>query len=284
MNKYTQIITAWELLGQDITKTSIAKHVGVHRNTIHKLIHGIEENGLQEYLSLYEKAKKHTKPWQNTPLPIKKLIWKIRHEERDCCGQKIQYYLRKEHGIKVSVATIYDILKDKYIIKSKWKKNIKRGKVPTATQPRQVVQMDTIDFGDIFAFTSVDIFTREVDVRLAPSLEAKEGRHFLIQCMRRRFDRHVNIIQTDGGSEFKREFAQTAPVYCDRHRVSRPYKKNEQSYIESFNRTFRKECLGWGNFSVDDLDSCTKETEQFLYNYHYRRPHMGLNMKTPIKP
>ena len=53
------------------------------------------------------------------------------------------------------------------------------------------------------------------------------------------------LIQTDGGSEFKEAFAERVLAYCQRHRVARPYKKNEQAYIESFNRTVRKECLGW---------------------------------------
>ncbi len=57
---------------------------------------------------------------------------------------------------------------------------------------------------------------------------------------------HVGFIQTDGGSEFKETFTQRVHAYCDRHRVARPYKKNEQAYIGSFNRTVRKECLGWG--------------------------------------
>gem|GEM_PF-4538370 len=32
-----------------------------------------------------------------------------------------------------------------------------------------------------------------------------------------------------------------------RPRTGRPYKKNEQAYIESFNRIFRKEYLGWNS-------------------------------------
>ena len=61
-------------------------------------------------------------------------------------------------------------MKEKYQLKSKWKKNQKRGAVPKADHPREVVQMDTIDFGEVFAFTSVDIFSKEADVFLAPDL------------------------------------------------------------------------------------------------------------------
>ena len=68
------------------------------------------------------------------------------------------------------VPKIYEILAEKYVIRSKWKKNKGRGPIPKASRPREVVQMDTIDFGEIFAFTAIDIYTREADILLAPEL------------------------------------------------------------------------------------------------------------------
>ena len=148
--------------------------------------------------------------------------------------------------------------------------------------PREVVQMDSIDFGDIYAFTAIDTFTREADILLAPDLTAKHGTQFLLQSMRRRFDGHVHLIQTDGGPEFKADFLSNVPLFCDHHRVARPYRKNEQSYIESFNRTVRKECLGWNKYHLRDLEECTEMVESFLKRYHYHRPHMGLGMRPPL--
>ena len=45
--------------------------------------------------------------------------------------------------------------------------------------------------------------------------------------MPRRFDGWTELIQTDGGSEFKEAFTQHVLIYCQRRRVARPYKKNE---------------------------------------------------------
>ena len=64
---------------------------------------------------------------------------------------------------------------------------------------------------------------------------------------------------------------------------ARPYRKNEQSYIESFNRTVRKECLGWQNYRLKDLPECQKMVELFLERYHYHQPHMGLSMRTSLR-
>jgi len=142
--------------------------------------------------------------------------------------------------------------------------------------------MDSILLGGLYAFTGIDIYTREADILVAPALTAAYGRAFLERAMARRFGGHVTLIQTDGGSEFKDAFLARVQAYCDRHRVARPYKKNEQAYIESFNRTVRKECLGWGQYTVADLPSCQVAAEAFLERYHYHRPHLGLGLRPPL--
>ncbi len=143
--------------------------------------------------------------------------------------------------------------------------------------------MDSVDFGGLFAFTAVDIFSREADVLLRPALTAEHGAAFLHRCMRRRFNRFVQIVQTDGGSEFEAEFARQVWNYCRHHRIARPYKKNEQAHIESFNRTVPKECLGWGKYKAEDAAGLLPQVEAFLERYHYHRPHMAFKpMKTPL--
>jgi len=39
--------------------------------------------------------------------------------------------------------------------------------------------MDTMDFGDLFSFTAIDIFTKEADILIAPELTAEYGVRFL---------------------------------------------------------------------------------------------------------
>ncbi len=188
--------------------------------------------------------------------------------------------VKESDGIELSTTTIYKILGEKYKLRSKWKKNQARGLIPKAVAPREVVQMDTVDFGAVFAFTGVDIFTKEVSVKLYESLTAKDGLDFLTFSFKSRFN-HVALLQTDGGHEFKAEFKQHVLTYADRFRVARPYKKNEQSYIESFNRSLRKECLGWSKYKPKDLPFLEKELTDYLLYYHTKRPHMSLAMKTP---
>jgi len=283
VKQMTKIVLAWELFEQGSPKSHIAKQLGVHRETVGIWITRIAQIGLREFLDTYAVAKKGERKGRQVNPVLKRRIWKIREEEQECCGQKIQYFLEKEYGVKPAISKIYEILAEKYIIRSKWKKNMMSGSVPQASRPREVIQMDTIDFGDVYAFTAVDIFSREADVFLAPELTALWGFEFLKTCMYRRFNNFSKLIQTDGGSEFKETFKQHVLEYTKRHRISHPYKKNEQSFIESFNRTVRKECLGWNKYKTKEIPEMTQYVDLFLNRYHYHRPHIGLGMKPPLE-
>lgn len=282
MHNITKITLAWELYEEGVLKGDIAARLEVNRDTIRLWLKGIQEYGLLPFLDKYTNAKKRERKRRQINPVIKRWIWDIREREMDCCGEKIRYFLQKEYNILVAPSKIYEVLAEKYKLRSKWKKNQKRGVVPKASKAREVVQMDTVDFGEVFAFTGIDIYSKEADILLVPELTGHYGYQFLEQSMRRRFSNHVNLIQTDGGPEFKEEFKQHVKEYCDRHRVARPYKKNEQSYIESFNRSLRKECLGWSKYRVEQLRKCNQMVESFLERYHYHRPHMGIGMRPPL--
>lgn len=282
LNK-TKIILCKELLDAGVPKVHIADKLEVDRDTVRLWSHNIKNLGLTEFLNKYELSKKGPRIKRQVDPILKRWVWEIRERESECCGQKILYFLEKEHGIKISVPKIYEILAEKYKLKSKWKKNQIRGVVPRAIKPREVIQMDTVDFGDVFAFTGVDIFTKEADVIIFPSLTSHDGLIYLETSMNRRFGGFSDLIQTDGGPEFKDEFKKNVLRFADRHRVARPYKKNEQSYIESFNRSLRKECLGWTKYKRSQVNELNGIVINYLERYHYHRPHISLGMKPPLE-
>ena len=278
----TKIILAWELFEQHVPKAHIAKQLEINRDTIYEWLGriGNHPKGLSGFLEEYENAKKGEREKRKVDGLLKARIYRLREENRQCCGQKIQEYLFDEYDTYLSVPSIYNILAEKYKLRSKWKKNQKRGEVIKATRPREIIQMDTVHFGMVYAFTAVDTFAKDVSVRLYPTLTSSDGKDFLEKSFENRFH-HTELLQTDGGPEFKGEFKQNVFTFAERFRVARPYKKNEQSYIESFNRSLRKECLGWGNFHPKQIPSLEKELTEYLLYYHTKRRHMGINMKTP---
>ena len=284
VKQISKIILAWDLLQQEVPKGRIADYLGVHRRTIIRWHQGIKQaGGIENFIDYYLTAKKGSRQKRKLDVVLKRRIWDLREKHHDCCGQKIAYHLKRQYDLTLGVTTIYKVLSEKYTLRSKWKKNQKPGPTPQADKPRQVVQMDTVDFGCLFAFSAIDIFTREADVLLRPSLEAADGQAFLHTCMKRRFNSFADLIQTDGGSEFKKEFHQDTPLYCQRHRYARSYKKNEQSYIESFNRSLRKECLGWSKYRENQILELTGIVNQWLVYYHHERPHLSLGMRPPLE-
>jgi len=183
MKQMTKIILAQELLEAGVSKSHVAKRLSVSRRTIIRWSQAIEEHGsLDAFLEHHYQAKKGSRQKRKTDAILKRRIWALREKYHQCCGQKIQYFLQKEYDMQVSVTTIYKVLSERYQLRSKWQKNKPRGPIPTAQAARQVVQMDTVLFGQVFAFTAVDIFTKESDVLLRPALESTDGKAFLEYC------------------------------------------------------------------------------------------------------
>jgi len=279
MKSISLIELCWELHKSHVHLDEIAIRVDKHRATVYRWLKGIKGYGIREFLRRYRNAKKGRRQKRKTDPVIKVRIYAIREKYHHCCGEKIQYWMRKEYGVIIGITTIYRILGEKYQLRSKWKKNQVRGPVPKASKQREVIQHDTVDFGGLFAFTSVDIFTREAQVVMQTNLEANDGARALKQQMS--YFKFPEMLQRDGGHEFKAQWNIQARPYCNQIRTARPYKKNEQAYIESFNRTLRKECLGWKKYKKKDLAWVQQKVDEFTDFYNNDRPHLSLNLLTP---
>jgi len=277
MNTIAQIEIAWHLWNENISITKISQRLKVHRATVYRWRTVWSGVGLRRTLLHYTNCKKHSRKKRVTR-DVKELVLKIRREYHDLCGEKIRFFLMKKYGKKASVATIYRILTESMELKRRYKK-WKNGEAPKGQYARDVVQADTVAFGEVFAYTFVDTYTREAFVDIQPGLTSQNGCKSLVNA-KERFNQ-IRLLQTDGGSEFEGMYKKRVKDLAQEHRVSRPYRKNEQSYIESFNRTLRKECLGWGNHTEKDIPELKGKLIKFLVYYNEERPHLGLGMKTP---
>ena len=270
---------AWELFKCKQSPDDIAIKINKDRATVYRWITGIKQCGIRRFLHKYKQAKKGRRQKRKTDPITKARIYAIREKYRHCCGEKIQYWMWQDHQVKISVPTIYKILGEKYQLRARFKKNQPRGPVPKADAPRKVIQTDTVDFGDLYAYTAIDIFGRDAQVIMGTGLEGKDGAKALKQQME--YFESCDLIQRDGGSEFEKEWEQAAKQYCHKIRTSRPYRKNEQAYIESFNRTLRKECLGWRTYKKKDLKLIQARVDEFIKFYNHTRPHLSLNLMSP---
>jgi transposase InsO family protein len=278
MDTVTQIRVAWELRQAGIKVSVIAAQVGHHRSTIYRWLKGIRQRGIRGYLRYFKGCKKGRRQRKTHGAVVQKVL-RLRRDYRDCCGEKLVYLLAQE-GTRLSQSTVYRILK-RHLILRKRRANHQGQPIQLAKGPREVVQVDTVNLGDLYAYTAIDTFTREAAIVIRPSLQAEDGKVALAQIAKR-FG-HVACIQTDGGSEFKAECAQSMHHYCDNHRIARPYKKNEQAFVECFNGTLRREEFGRTPFRSQDLELVQQRAEDFLQYYHHQRPHLALQLQTPAQ-
>jgi transposase InsO family protein len=279
MTNVTRIYLAWELrqVGQSVEY--IAERVSRDRSTIYRWLAGIRKRGIKGFIRHYKQAKKGRRV-RKTHGYVEQRVLSLRRAYRNCCGQKIVYLLKQE-GIKLSLSTVYRILNKHLTTLRKHVRTAKGQPARRGRQPREVIQMDTVDLGEVYAFTAIDPYTRESVVVMRPSLTAQDGRLALEQVARRFGP--MQTLQTDGGSEFEKEFADGVDHYAQEHVVARPYRKNDQAFIECFNGTLRREEFGHTPFKAADLALAQQRADEFLVYYHVQRPHLALDMKTPAQ-
>ncbi len=280
MNRYSMFELAWELYLAGLNPAAIGQRVNRDRATVYRWIAQIKILGIREFI----RKKKESKRRRQKRKLMGLIPAKIRGIRRETgwCGQKIAKELLENHRIKISVPTIYRVLKQDFELGAASKPHQFRGEAPKANQPREVIQHDTVNFGELYAHTSIDVFTKEPAVIIVDNLESETG----VDAFHRQksFYGSANLHQTDEGSEFKGNYQASVEKTGSLHRFARPYRKNDQAFIENFNRSLRKECLGWGKYKKEEKADVQKMVDEYLQRFINRRWHMGLpNMMTPAQ-
>ena len=132
----------------------------------------------------------------------------------------------------------------------------------------------------IRALTIVDNFSREcLSIHVDYSICAEKVVGVML-ALKRFMGRIPGRIQVDNGSEFISKaldkWAYENKVVLD---FSRPGKPTDNAYIESFNGSFRDECLNIHWFL--SLDDAREKIETWRRDYNEFRPHSALDNKTP---
>jgi putative transposase len=156
---------------------------------------------------------------------------------------------------------------------------------PTLTARDQCWSMDFVS-DELFngrrirALTVVDNFSREC---LAIHVDMSIKGHDVVDCMNalKSIDKRCPVrIQVDNGSEFISKsmdrWAYENHVTLD---FSRPGKPTDNPFIESFNGSFRDECLNVHWFL--SLDDARQKISAWRIDYNEYRPHSSLADKTP---
>ena len=159
-----------------------------------------------------------------------------------------------------------------------------RGERFRPTGPNQVWAMDFVadklaDRTRFRSLTVVDIYTREC---LAIELgQALKGGDVVVVLNRIKLQRGFpKMVYCDNGGEFSSQ-AMDLWAYQNGVRISfsRPRTPGDNASVESFNATFRTECLHAHWFTT--LPDAQKIVETWRKEYNESRPHWALGGKTP---
>ena len=156
---------------------------------------------------------------------------------------------------------------------------------PGISGPYQVCSMDFVadqlfDGRKFRSLTIVDNYSREcLAIHPGQSLKAADVIAVLEEL---KHDRHIvpGRLQVDNGTEFASKdldhWAYENKVTLD---FSRPAKPTDNPFIESFNGSFRDECLNTNWFL--SLEDAVQKIDKWRMEYNHFRPHSSLQGMTP---
>jgi putative transposase len=202
--------------------------------------------------------------------------------------RRIHILLRRE-GFKVSKHRVHRLYREEGLSlrRKRPRRHVsaaRRAERPEAQGRNESWSMDFVsdslfDGRRFRALTLVDNFSREsLAIRAAPKLHGSDVAEVLDEVVEKR-GKPVRIY-LDNGPEFISKaldlWAYQAGVTLD---FSRPGKPTDNAYIESFNGSFRDECLNT-NWFLSMEDARTK-IETWRREYNEFRPHSSLGERTP---
>lgn len=257
----------------------VARHTGFNQSTI---VRWVTEARLSNRRSIpTTSSRPHHHPKQLTVDVVGRII-AMRKERRQCAA--ILHHRLRQEGIHVSLSSVKRTISrnhlQRFSNRKQWHRYPPR---PLPEKPGILVEIDTTwDVKDglrLYVYTLIDVCSRWAYAW--PTLHANTA--YSIQFLRRARGAapfSFQTIQSDHGSEFAKRFTERLLVRGITHRHSRIRTPNDNAHLERFNRTIQQECL----FRIPrSLASYQKEIPEYLRYYNEERPHMGLNMQTPLQ-
>lgn len=208
------------------------------------------------------------------------LEYRRRHRR---CAEVLQYMLRRD-GCGVSLSSVKRTLKRNGLTRySKWKKWHKYPIRPTPEKPGILVQIDTIHIGEpeerLYVYSLLDVCSRWAYALPALKIGNNHSLKFVKQAQLGAPFK-FGTLQSDHGSEFSKWFTKRIIENGMAHRHSRIRTPSDNGHLERFNRTIQDECL---SRIPRKLRVYQKEIPEYIEYYNTERPHMALDMKTPLE-
>lgn len=221
----------------------------------------------------------------------------LRVRMRDLAGSRVRYGYRKIHvllqreGYAVSRKVVYRVYKEEGLSlrqkpRRKHRSQAVRPVRNPVVRPDQIWSLDFVSDqlanGQRFrALTVLDVYTREaLAIEIGQHLKGTDVVRVLETLRQRRGC--PECLYCDNGSEFTSQILDLwAYHYKVRIDFSRPGKPTDNAFIESFNGTFRSECLSAHWFNT--LSDARMQIERWRIEYNESRPHRALGELPPAE-
>ena len=266
--------------GWSIRKT--ARYLGFAHNTVLNWTKRTPEYGWHGQLIIPTRSSKPHHHPKELSFDMVSRILSLR-QERNQCAEIIHYRLKQEN-ISVSLSSVKRVLKRFNCTKySRWKKWHKYPERPLASNPGILVEIDTVWAGipdnRLYVYTLLDVCSRWAYALPSEKINTHKSLNFIRQA-RNISPFEFKTLQSDHGSEFSKYFTKQMLVHGLTHRHSRVRTPSDNGHLERFNRTLQEECL---NRLTKSLRIWQKAIPEYLHYYNNERPHMGINMQTPMQ-
>jgi len=191
------------------------------------------------------------------------------------------HHLLQRDGVQVSLSSVKRTLKRHGMTRySKFKRWHVYPPRPVPENPGILVQMDTVHRvrGGLYVYTLMDVMSRWAHAEAVERIGAGVSVSFVREG-KTKLPFQIQTLQSDHGSEFSKWFTKQMIADGISHRHSHVRRPTDNGHLERFNRTLQEECL---DRIPDTLSACQKEIPRYLERYNTERPHMGLDMKSPL--
>lgn len=271
---------AVRLVRQGWSTRKVARYLGFDHSAIVRWMRRAPED-LRARVIPTLSSRPHHHP-RELPIKLVDIILGYRRKYHRCA--EVLHHLLIKDGYKVGLSSVKRTLKrNNLVYPSKWKKWHQYPVRPIPEKPGILVEIDTIWDGApvsrLYVYTLLDVCSRwayalpEIHINTHKSLGfvkgAQQAAPFGFQTM-----------QSDHGSEFSKWFTKKLQERGLAHRHSRVRMPSDNGHLERFNRTIQDECL---NRIPRNIRSYQKEIPEYIRYYNYERPHMALEMKSPIE-
>ena len=150
-------------------------------------------------------------------------------------------------------------------------------------KPRSLVEFDMKHvniFGvKYYAFCAIDVFTREAMLHVAKTSSSRQARIALRKTIDV-FGKSIAILNDNGSENHKEAYSYLKDVEVEQY-FARPRQPKDKPYIERLIGSYQRECLNQYRSNIASLEDLDTYTTRWVNNYHYIRPHNGLDGLTP---